>query len=213
MTIIQTETLSILRTENPDQPTLPGFSPVCQALPTLLEGYFNRLLGTGFVDGLINSSMLAIWQIMFGKSDEMIDVPNPQNLEQPFSEPAENVVKVLQLEQFVTMLVDESLGLITEPPKIEWRDVEVSRGVRAELHGHLQEVFGSPQAADVLMAAASEAIQRTYTGDVYEDIALPDGVHHAGYTSIPAWYIFKNWNLEVLWAQVVDDNQDNTFRQ
>lgn len=213
MTIIQTETLSILKTENTDQLTLPGFSPAWQALPTLLEGYFNRLLGTGFVDGLIDSAILALWHIMFGKSDEMIGVPNPQNLEQPFSEPAENVVKVLQLEQFVTLLVDESLGLVTEPPKIEWRDVEVSRGVRAELHGHLQEVFGSPQAADVLMAPAIEAIQRTYTGDVYEDIALPDGVHHAGYTAIPAWYIFKNWNLEVVWAQVVDDNQDSTFRQ
>ena len=207
MTTIHIPTPSAHVAETPDQPTLPGFSPVWLELPTLIEGHFNRLVGTGFVDGLVEASLQAIWHIIFGDENEIIVVPNPNNAAQPFHQPADNVVTVLQLEHFVELLIGEMVGVVTEAPKFDWRDVKVSRDTRADLHIFLESIFGSERAADVLMAPAVEAIQRTYTGDVYVDVALPDGVHHAGLPAIPAWKIFEDWDLGYVWAQVLEDNE------
>lgn len=207
MTTIHTQPVLTHVAEIPNQPYLPGFSPVWLELPTLIEGHFNRLLGPDFVDGLVDSSLLAIWHILYGDENEIIIVPNPHDATQPFEQPADNVARVLELEHFVELLFGEMVGVITEAPKFEWTSVKISRDTRADLRINLEQIFGSEQAAVVLEAPAIEAIQRTFTGDVYVDITLPDGVHHAGRPAIPAWLIFREWNLGLVWEQVLTDNE------
>jgi hypothetical protein len=206
MTTIHTQPLSTHAAETPHQPCLPGLSPVWLELPELIVGHFNRLIGTGFVDGLLESALLAIWEVLYGDENDIIVVPNPHDATQPFEQPAHNVVSVFQLEEFVELLHAEEVGAITEAPKVDWTSVKVSRDTRAEVRLHLEEILGGEREASFLANTAIEAIQRTFTGDIYVDITLPDGVTHEGRPALPAWFIFENLELGHVWRQVLVDN-------